>query len=289
MPSLAGLLEFDPAPEDWKNELKHLKLSSDALYLLWNGLSPDTRSSYRTAKRSYEYYCQRIGVKAWPAQERTLAEWVTGRCFGKKMHLQDRVKADTIASMLSALRLVHVDMGYSLALFESILLKRILQGVKRIQLDPKTKQAEPISKETLTKVVDSCDNSLFDLHFSTASIVAFAGMLQSGEFTYSKDDLKNKRTFVNTKLTRSDITFTDSNEYAILRLKRSKTDFDHKGVEIVLAATHDKLCPVTALRKLFQEDNQPPDAPLFRFNNKPFDYNTLVGTLRERLQQIGDP
>ena len=94
--------------------------------------------------------------------------------------------------------------------------------------------------------------------------MAWAGFLRSGEFTYSQKDLVSSRNFVNTKLTRSDITFDESSEYAILRLKRSKTDYDHKGVEIVLAATHDEICPVTALQDLFAVDKQPPSAPLFR-------------------------
>ena len=78
-------------------------------------------------------------------------------------------------------------------------------------------------------------------------------------------------------------------EYAILRLKRSKTDYDHKGVEIVLAATHDKICPVAALQQLFQVDKQPPTAPLFQSGTGAFSYDYFVDTLRKRLRIIGDP
>ena len=102
-------------------------------------------------------------------------------------------------------------------------------------------------------------------------------------------DQPNSRNFINTKLTRSDITFDEDLEYAILRLKRSKTDYDHKGVEIVLAATHDQTCPVTALRQLFLADKQPLTAPLFRSGSGAFDYNYFVQTLRKHLHNIGDP
>jgi hypothetical protein len=112
--------------------------------------------------------------------------------------------------------------------------------------------------------------------------------LRSGEFTYSLKDQPGSRNFINTKLTRSDVTFDENSEYVILRLKCSKTDLDHKGVEIILAATHDQICPVTALRNLFLLDPQPPTAPLFRFDSRAFDYNLFVDTLRNRLKNIGD-
>lgn len=51
------------------------------------------------------------------------------------------------------------------------------------------------------------------------------------------------RTFVDTKLTRSDIIFSDGDQHAILCLKQSKTDVHHTRVEIILAATHHQTCP----------------------------------------------
>jgi len=88
-------------------------------------------------------------------------------------------------------------------------------------------------------------------------------------------------------LLRSDITFGDGDEHAILTLKRSKTDLLHHGVEIILAATGTTLCPVTALRRLFAEDLQPLCAPLFRFATSAFTYERLVLELRERLAARG--
>lgn len=116
------------------------------------------------------------------------------------------------------------------------------------------RRAEPISRQTLVKLTEACSDSVGDINFSTACKIAWAGFLRSGEFTYSLKDQPGSRTFTNTKLTRSDITFDENFDYAILRLKRSKTDLDHKGVEIILAATHDQICPVAALRKLFLLD-----------------------------------
>lgn len=205
------------------------------------------------------------------------------------MQFQGKVKPGTIITMLSALRSVHVDRQHSLAPFESPWLKRLIDGIKRCQPDTSVRRAEPISHQTIVHLVEACSDSVDDINFSTACKVAWAGFLRSGEFTYSLKDQPGSRSFINTKLTRSDITFDENSEYAILRLKRSKTDLDHKGVEIILAATHNQVCPVAALRKLFLLDRQPPTAPLFRFDSGAFEYNLFVDTLRDRLQDIGDP
>jgi hypothetical protein len=231
-----------------------------------------------------------MGLLAWPATEHTLAEWITARAIGKPLiSHQNKVKPETIASMLSALRSVHVDRRYSLVPFESPWLKRILDGIKRCQPDSEIRKAEPISKQTLVKTLESCTTSIPDINFSTACKVAWAGFLRSGEFTYSEKDQPFSRNFINTKLTRSDITFDEQSKYAILRLKRSKTDYDHKGVEIVLAATHNDICPVAALQELFQVDKQLSSAPLFRSETGAFDYDYFVNTLRKHLRKIDDP
>ena len=175
MSPLAELLYFDlPAAfHAWIGSVAHLKLSHDALYFLWNGLSPETRAGYSSAVKSYEYFCSQVGLPAWPATEQALAEWITGRATGKSlMPFQKKVKPETIASMLAALRSVHVDRRYSLAPFDSPLLKRILNGIKRCQPDSETRKAEPISRRTLVKVVESCTDSVQDLNFSTACKVA---------------------------------------------------------------------------------------------------------------------
>jgi hypothetical protein len=120
---LAELLHFDPpaAFRAWVDDLTHLKLSHDALYFLWNGLSLETRVGYSLAVKSYKYYCSQVGLLAWPAIEQAFAEWIIGRAIDRPlMQLQKKVKLETIASMLSALRSVHVDRRHSLAPFESL-------------------------------------------------------------------------------------------------------------------------------------------------------------------------
>ncbi|MCJ1269665.1 hypothetical protein MMC22_009557 [Lobaria immixta] len=88
------------------------------------------------------------------------------------------------------------------------------------------------------------------------------------------------------KTDRSDITFAENDQHAIERLKRSKSDLNRIGVEIILAATHDKACPVTALRMLFTKDPQPRTAPLFRLTGRStaFDRDPVINILQKRLQ-----
>ena len=182
-----------------------------------------------------------------------------------QIKFQGKVKPKTILSMVSALRSVHVERRLSTKPFESEWLKRILAGISRCHPSDNTKKAEPMSMVTLEKVVDTGDKSTEELNFNTACKIPFADFLRSGEFCYSASDLKDKYTFINTKLTRSDITFAADDSYAILRLKRSKSDIDHQGVDIILAATNKPCCPVTALKTLFEFDPQPPFAPLLDF------------------------
>ncbi len=60
--------------------------------------------------------------------------------------------------------------------------------------------------------------------------------MRMGELTYTAAEA-NKATFAETGLTSSDISFEEGDRYAILRLKRSKTDTEHTGVQILLAVT----------------------------------------------------
>ena len=87
---------------------------------------------------------------------------------------------------------------------------------------PKAKAA-PITPEILKAMtsVYPNDRSIDDLNINTAAKVTFAGFFRSDEFMW--DDREEKRTRELTRLTRSDVTFSD-NEHVRIRLKRSKTD-----------------------------------------------------------------
>lgn len=70
-------------------------------------------------------------------------------------------------------------------------------------------------------------------------------------------------------------------------MKRSKTDVEHSGVQIILAATGEPTCPVSALRRLFIQDPRPSDAPLFRLSSGAFSRQNVVSILKKRITAIG--
>ena len=74
--------------------------------------------------------------------------------------------------------------------------------------------------------------------------------MRMGKLTYTATEAK-KVTFMKTGFTRSDISFAERDQYAVLQLKQSKTDTEHTGMQIILAATGEPTCPVAALRRLF--------------------------------------
>ena len=66
----------------------------------------------------------------------------------------------------------------------------------------------------------------------------------------------------------------------MLRLNRSKKDVKHIGIEIIIAATNDFLCPVLALCKLLILDSQPNNAPLFSLaDGATFTHNPVIEIL----------
>lgn len=125
-----------------------------------------------------------------------------------------------------------------------------------------------------------------DLNIDTAFKVAWAGFMRIRELTYTAVE-KNKPSFKDPYFTRADITFSEQDQYAMLRLKQSKTDTSHIGNLIMLAATRNFTCPVTALCSLFTLDVQPSPVPLFAINNSSFSRQYVVDRLRAKLLMMG--
>jgi hypothetical protein len=226
-----------------------------------------------------------MNLSPWPANENVLAEWLSLRARGSTT--ERALKPDTLQSYLSALRSVHVDRRLPTDVFQSEWLYRIITGIRRLTPYEFKTRAAPITLDILEKITSAEPPTVDELNLDTACKVAFAGFLRSGEFLH--DDRLDRETFENTSLTRSDITFAENDEYARLRLKRSKTDTLFKGVDILLAATGTPTCPVYALRQLFHLDPRPENAPLFSLTNGNFTYNTFVPTIQERIRRAGIP
>ena len=70
------------------------------------------------------------------------------------------------------------------------------------------KERLPITKDILEEITSVVPISLEDLNIDTAFKAAWASFVQMGEFIYTSAEAQ-ARTFVDTKLTRSDITFSE--------------------------------------------------------------------------------
>lgn len=221
----------------------------------------------------------------WPATNQTLEEWSAHRIFGSNLLKQGQIKPDTLVSYLSGLGSHHVDHHLSLDVFDDPRLAWIIKGGRRLFPSVKSKRL-PITKDILEKITAQPIMSVDDCNIDTAFKIAWAGFLRLGEITYTSAELK-KANFVDTHATRSDVSFAEGNQHAVLRLKRSKTDIEHSGVQIILAATGENTCPVAALRQLFLIDPQPSNAPLFRLNSGSFSRQGVVAALKKKLIQAG--
>lgn len=108
--------------------------------------------------------------------------------------------------------------------------------------------------------------SINNFNLDTAFKIVLAGFIRLGNLTY----LTNKEVnllFKDLHLTKSDIIFFKQDQYAMLRLKRSKINANHTRVCIILTVIKNSTCLMTALRSLFSHNIQSFHAPLFVFNS----------------------
>lgn len=246
MSPLVESLSFDDPPASY---LSFTPGSTIVKRLVWYGLAPDTRKSYAFAINSYKSFCALFNKDPWPASTTMLEEWAANRIFESTLPKQGQIKSDTVASYLSALNSYHIDRRLSLKGIDNPRMALIIKGVKRL-FPSNGRNMLPITKDILEKITEDEPLTMEDLNVDTAFKVAWAGFMQRGKLTYTAAGLK-KDLFKDTKLTRSDISFAEGDQYAILRLKRSKTDIEHTGIQIILAVIGEPRCPVSALRRLF--------------------------------------
>ena len=286
------------APPAWFSS-QPIFVSAGHAKLVWNGLAEGTRKGYRSAQRSYTRSCALNGLQPWPATAPAIYTWLTERLLGAGG--SPPVKPDTAMSELSALRAYHVDNGLSDAIFDlhAKHFRRMVDGARRLQPPRQKRVRNPIPRTSIITLSGNISHlpaqplrlsgpQRDDLNLAVAARVAFAGFLRVGEFTYSAAEHRNTQIFVATKLTRGDIRFSPTMDHVLLTLKRSKTDRNHEGVNIVLAATNDAACPVEGLSKLFLHDSQPSTAPLFTLSSGPFTSVAFQRAVISKLKRSGE-
>ena len=124
------------------------------------------------------------GIKrALPAMPNSLCEWVAE--LGSKC-----LKMDTIIRYLTAVRSLHVDLGYSTDSFHDVRLERIIRGIRRLCSEPDKRERKPITRDILPRLLRRLDTSaLYGATMHAAFSLAFAGLLRIGEITWSDSDI----------------------------------------------------------------------------------------------------
>ena len=97
--------------------------------LLWARLKPTTRRGYQAGINSYLVWCKANVASPRPASLATLVHWGTGRLYGDPLlPQQGRITGSTLTAYLAALRSLHTDLATDNAVFDSPLLRRLIQG-----------------------------------------------------------------------------------------------------------------------------------------------------------------
>jgi hypothetical protein len=247
-------IPFPKPPLEWSSYIHNT--SDLARKFLYYGLAPSTRKTYPSYQKSYENFCLGRDIQPYPAQKEVLVEWISLRAFGSADIGQEPLKADSLAQALSVVKSVHIDQRLPFSAFNSEYISRTLVGIRRIQSKVDKKKAKPLSMDQLEQITSpalvilnnnsngwsedpkDCTLSLSEinkLNEDTALKIAFAGFSRTKEITYEDSDLENKAVFEYTKLQRRDVTFADNYKHAIVNLRDSKCDYDHIGVEVVIA------------------------------------------------------
>ena len=169
------------------------------------------------------------------------------------------------------------------------LLEKCLKGLKRLKGE-KLRDRRPLTVKELEflhaalrpQFTDSVDNVMLWAAFT----LAFFGFLCCSEFT------SNSPFDVTYHLSRTDIIFhpniLHAESYDVV-IKRSKTDPFRRGCRLTIGSSHNKLCPVRAMKTyLLQSPSEQTLHPLFKFKSgDPLTRTALTSHLRCLLQGCG--
>lgn len=236
-----------------------------------HAIAPNTRRTYHAGEARYISYCNLRGWTPYPATDIMLS------CFAA--FLASSVCPGTINVYLSAVRNLHVELGYADPLAESWLLKRVMKGITRCLGSAPTSVRLPITMPILRRLVDTCRKSVAlneadKCMYQAAMLSAFFGFLRCGEFT---GDIK-----------RSDVKLQGGT--ARVFLATSKTDPLRKGVTIVIGSADPPYCAVRALLTYLTRTCRRAAAsdPLFTLSNgQRLTRQAFTATVRTLLASCG--
>jgi hypothetical protein len=152
---------------------------------------------------------------------------------------------------------------------------------------------KPITRDILQQITSFTVLTKRSANLRAAYLIGYAGFLRAGEFCYEAKHLEDMTAFNASRLCRRDVHFSNDGSNMAITLRASKTDIRHEGVKIYISANVENpvFCPVTAMKMLFQIDNNPNDPhgsrPLFNLDGLCFSRAKFVKDMADRLTACG--
>jgi hypothetical protein len=211
----------------------------------------------------------------FPSSVELLCFWLTD--------LAKNVTFKTVKNYLRAMRHLHVERGYDCTLFNDIILKELIKGVKRKYGDKERKRALPVTNQLLSRIrskqsqLIAADNHNARMRLA-AMAVAVNGLFRIGEVTVSSVD-PNRYPRMKHLLLKDD--------HIIIHLPISKTDQFGNGADVRIsnaAAVNDFLVYLRGCSKAARR----PSAPLFAWESgKPLSRKHLLSFSERLLVEVG--
>ena len=246
------------------------------------GLAPSTHRTYKSAQRRFLNFCTQSGRlhpngSPCPVSEWTLCLFAT--------HLSGSLSSASIKIYLSAVRSLHVDLGFPDPLVDCLQLQRVLRGIRRTQGSMGPSRL-PITDHHMLIIHNSLSFAIQDhVMFWAASTLAYFGFLRSAEFTVPSLSAFNP----DIHLTVDDIAVDSHTSPSCLQLtiKASKTDPFRKGCCLYIGLGRPPLCALSAIMNYLPLRGQSP-GPLFLLSNgQPLSRTLLTHLLKDVFATAG--
>jgi len=193
------------------------------------------------------------------------------------MHRAYDLSVATLCRRVMAIRNAHVERGLR-SPTDDPEVKKVLRGIRR-QFGVAQKQAKPLTRKLLRRIVRSMDHSPIDRRDRALLLLGFAGGFRRSELVaLDVEDLE------------------PTEEGLMVRIKRSKTDQEQRGRLVAIPLLGGRLCPVTALEK-WLKSARIKAGPIFRSFDRGggltalrLDGGYVSQVVKDRLEALGiDP
>lgn len=251
------------------------------------GLAPSTRRTYGAAMNRFNNFCTHFSIHTpFPVTEPRLCSFAA--------YLADQGLApQTIRSYLSAVRNTQISLGFPDPRDHSSLpiLKRVQAGIQRVRSlgGPSARLRLPITAKVMGRIrahLEVADIAHKELMWAICC-TAFFGFFRLGEL------LPEAKAKVDpaVSLMWGDVAVDGRDKPTMVRvhLKRSKCDQFGAGANIVLGATGQPLCPVTAILRYIQARGPSPGVFFRKSPSEPVLKPWFVDQLRDVLAAVGLP